>query len=118
MRTVATLKRILAKIEKLESKRRMKRTEFSVMFGDRRIHFDNTEAVGWTSMGKDWVWVKPTKGKSELDTFCHECFHILDDKLTEDQVVHAAGFLATVLWQAGYRKMNEPVRRSHSPRNQ
>lgn len=44
--------------------------------------------------------------KGYMDTVIHEAIHMIDPIMHEDDVVSMAKKLTTVLWDAGFRKVN------------
>lgn len=77
--------------------------------GEVFIIEDTESYYGLCTRGPTLV-INPKKHKGrkkyleELDTWIHEALHYIFPELDENQIAVAAGKLAAILWEAGYRR--------------
>ena len=66
------------------------------------------KAWGQAFQGLDELEIDPRQPPKEyLDTLIHEALHLAHPGLDEPTVSDVATFLARVLWQQNYRKVNQ-----------
>lgn len=71
----------------------------------RKLGREKADGLAYKDEGIIHINTNIKKPKDELETYIHECLHILNPEHSEAKVTGQGKKIANILWKHGYRKV-------------